>query len=501
MSDFEGSTLALQHYYDVAEVSRRLPMMTLYRANEQPFGTKMAVWMATPPREAPFPKQIRERLESELLKNRAINTPSSPRILDFGSGDGNGFVVTDELVGDPLATWFKSNGPLHPWQLLRLTEQLVNVVEAAHRADMHFLGLTTQNVFVVDEERFGIRTAPLGMCLHRQELRHLQDVSIVPNLVRHVPAWEFNDVVPPTQPDSEEGNEESGTTTADEAEAADRAPSEFVEHTSSGSIQNLDLFAQNEDAEDNAFELKDLTPDGLDADVYAVAAILYEAVCGQHPYFGDGREVCDAVFTMTRSEAKALTSKFDMPDSICKAITELVKVPKAGALNGLLSLIHAQLNESERVKALHAEKAYLDAPAFEPLKAKPQKVGFHIPHPRLVTALLACILLIGTAAITHHFSSQRHPVDLFALPELLPAVSEGVDLVLPQPADHPDLKLYLTNLADGSLIPLGQLPFIYRNQPTSAKINFVLMDERGKTTQLPVLTNSEPGLQIVTPVF
>ena len=40
---FEGTTLALQHYYDIVGVSRRLPLITVYRADEQPFGHQMAM--------------------------------------------------------------------------------------------------------------------------------------------------------------------------------------------------------------------------------------------------------------------------------------------------------------------------------------------------------------------------------------------------------------------------------------------------------------------------
>ena len=42
---FEGTTLALEHYYDVLGVSRKLPLMTVYQADEQPFGRRVAVWM------------------------------------------------------------------------------------------------------------------------------------------------------------------------------------------------------------------------------------------------------------------------------------------------------------------------------------------------------------------------------------------------------------------------------------------------------------------------
>ena len=69
---FEGSTLALQHYYDISAVARKLPLMTVYQATDQPFGRKMAIWMATYGEDLQVKPETAQRLDNAMMKNRAV---------------------------------------------------------------------------------------------------------------------------------------------------------------------------------------------------------------------------------------------------------------------------------------------------------------------------------------------------------------------------------------------------------------------------------------------
>lgn len=479
MSDFAGTTLALQHYYDMTGVALKLPLLTLYHANEQPFGRRMAVWMETDPFSTPLPVSVRERLDAALLKNRAVHARPALRILDFGTGEGHGFVVTDAISGDTLQTWLSCRGPLTEWQFLRLAEQLTEIVQSAHDAGFYELCLTTQNIFITDEKRFDITTAPLGIGLRRAEILSIRDLPVVPDLVRHIPPWEFQ-----TQPSS---------------------PSSDAPSDASNSIQDLDTHLDGHPVScptDGSEATANDEGRSLDADVYNVAAVLYEAISGQHPYFGSGRELCDAVAVMNTA-AQDLATIASFPKPVCEAVMVILENPRPDALTGFLSTVTALFDEKSRSQARQAEKPYLEAPALNLSRKKtirPGK-GHSIFPPRAIA--LAIALMILTALVTHHWSSQRHPVDLFALPELLPTVAEGVDIVIPLPRGHENVTVYISSLADGSLIRLGTLPLIYRNQPPSSRLNFVLQsdDQNKPLKQLPVVVRDTPGLQIVSSDF
>ena len=478
MSEFEGTTLALQHYYDITGVAMKLPLLTLYHANEQPFGRRMAVWMETDPFSTPLPKSVRERLEAALLKNRAVHVHHALRILDFGTGEGHGFVVTDDITGDTLQTWLNCHKTLTTWQFLRLAEQLTEIIEAAHASGFHELCLTTQNIFITDERRFDLTTAPLGIGLRRSEILAIRELPVVPELVRHIPPWDFKSLPDPILKGEAENSDGRSDSVQDLDSHLDDAPED-----SSTDIPEADAVSNE---------------DGFDADIYNAAAILYEAASGQHPYFGNGRELCDAVATMNTA-AQNLSEISTFPKPVCDAVMTLLEEPRCDALPGFLSTISPLFDENTRKQAIQAEKTYLEAPKLDVSKRRALRTRKTRSMPQPITIMMMILLMILTGWVTHHFSSQRHPVDLFALPELIPTATEGVDIVIPLPRGQSDVTVYLSSLADGSLVRLGMLPLIYRNQVPSSHLNFVLQfnGEENRVKQLPVVVRDTPGLQIV----
>jgi hypothetical protein len=111
---------------------------------------------------------------------------------------------------------------------------------------------------------------------------------------------------------------------------------------------------------------------------------------------------------------------------------------------------------------------------------------------------IALAILLGLAiAVTWHIASYQSPVDLFALPEIVPAVPDGIDVVLAPRSIPPETSVFLTSHADGTLIKIGTLPFIYRQQAPDTHLNFVIADEYGHTMQVPVTVKGENGLMLV----
>ena len=474
---FEGTTLALQHYYDITAVSRKLPLLTVYQASEQPFGQKMAVWMAEYGDRFGLDPETVHRLDDALMHNRAVRDPHALRVLDYGSGEGSSFVVTDAMAGVSLRARLLSSGPLPIWQVLRLLDQLTGIVNAAHASGFHDLCITSDNIFIVDDAHFEIVTGPLGIGLHRGEILRIKDVSISPDLMRHIPPWEFER---PQSPMLSTASLSAALHADDVAESADAGAA-----NDGNEIQDIDSSLATLEA-----------PNDLCSDVYSLAAIAYEALCAQHPFFHDGQDLCDAALTMFQSAPPRLSRRVEIPEELSNLVMDTIRTPKAGTENDFLAGFSSLCSKEDREAALQSAKAWV-APPSHLAKRPLRKAPTAFRHPFAIAAVAALVLVVVAVLVTWRLSSTRAPVDLFALPEILPAATHGVDVVLTSRATPPNTDVYITSLADGKLIRLGTMPFIYRSQESGARLNFVLADDKGNTMQIPVTVHGDQGLMVV----
>ena len=546
---FEGSTLALQHYYDIVAVARKLPLITIYQANEQPFGRKMSVWMATYGDDIQVPGETAKRLDNAMMKNRAVTDPHILRVLDFGTSEGHSFVVTDATKPDSvsLRSYLNAHGPLQPWQALRLLEQLTGIVTNAHQHNFRDLCLSSDNIFVTDTERFEIFVGPLGIGLHRADILELKDTPVITDLMRHIPPWEYASsgklksapksqqntnrdntsdesiqtlnpsqvTIDPDHPvddikDSSNDNPDSApeSATPESDNQTDKSQTDLHD-TNAQSNANTENSSETGNQDQKADSIQDLsqadislrpsiptTPEGLCEDVYAMAAIIYEALCGQHPYFSDDRDLCDAALTLVQGNPVELSSRSDVADTISDVVMETLNAPKLDSENTFLSQFAAACTEEERANAHAAEKYYLTPTQTIPKHRKTKKSSANIQHSFIITAIVAIICMAAAAFATYQFSHSYKPVDLFAIPEMIPPSPDGIDIVIAPRTLPPNTSIYLT-ATDGSLIRLGGLPFIYRKQEPGTKLNFVIADDSGNNTQVPVTVNSNNGLMVI----
>ena len=509
---FEGTTLALQHYYDIVGTSRKLPFLTVYRANEQPFGRRMAVWMASYNDDYKLPPETLHRLDDALLQNRAIANPHALRVLDYGTSEGNSFVVTDALESISLRAWLRSHGPLEPWQALRLLDQLTGIITSAHQANFYDLCLTTDNIFVQDEERFEIITGPLGIGLHRSELLKLRDVTISADMMRHLPPWEFakSSESKPTAPSAESSDSKPADTdpktdsdNRDSAEKTD-TPSEARE-SESAEINHL-LSDANDPRDDSIQQIDVLTdcalevpppPDNACPDIYALAVVIYEALSGQHPFFNEDRDLCDAALSIVQAMPPELAKHFEISESLSDIVMEWLQHPKKDSAPEFLNQFASCCTESDRQKAQQAEKTWIAPAPIQTSGKRRKKTAVKIEHPFWMMGIAAAILILASVAITWRIAQYADPVDLFALPELLPTASDGIDVVISSHVNPPDTYIYLVSMEDGQPIRLGTLPYIYRQQSPGAKLNFLIADESGHSLQVPVVVKGENGLMLI----
>lgn len=524
---YEGTTLALQHYYDLAGTPKKLPLLMVYPANEQPFGSRMMVWMATWHDIDHLLESTCHRLDDALLRNRAVSDPHILRVLDYGSSEGNSFVVTDAIQSLTLRSWLRTHGHLQIWQALRLLEQLTGILTAAHQSGFRSLCLTSDNIFIRDEERFDIQTGPLGIGLYRSEILDIRDVTITTDMMRHIPPWEYrvqnrdkSEQMPEKSSDTEEsgdaghassGNNQNETDAADVPpmiESHDEPCSNDADPSPKESLTDVPSNEAQRDTDDSIQELapEDVTisapdspepPDNLCPDVYAAAAILYESLCGQHPYFSDGCELCDSALSMAQGNPPELIKRIDISEGLNDVVMKTLRMPIKDSMVQFLNDFSAQCPQSERDKAQQAEKSWLIAPqSSAPEKRQKQKAG-RVRHPYLVLITAAVILIALSIGITWKFAQFSEPVDLFALPQIMPAAEhDGVDIVLASRTPAPNVEVYLTTF-DGIPARLGRLPYIHRQQQENARLDFLLVDEFGHTQQVPVKVQGNDGMMLV----
>ena len=504
---FEGTTLALQHYYDIVGTYRKLPLLTVYQANEQPFGNRVLVWMAAYGDDIKVAEDTAKRLDDAMLKNRAIAEPHVLRVLDYGTSEGFSFVVTDAIRAITLRAWLRAHGPLDTWQALRLLDQLTGIITTAHQSNFENLCLDSDNIFIINEDRFEIVTGPLGIGLHRNEILTIKDIPISAEFMRHIPPWEYakhkitlsSDQVPQAT-DSAPKEDSSPKTDESISEPSNPPPSEQETDLSlnDDSIQDLLLQPELEDSTPKSESLALIPPpDGLCPDIYNLAVVMYESLCGQHPFFSEDRDLCDAAFSIFQATPLPLSKRIEINDELNDVVMEKLQSPQKGTEAEFLTRFSACCSDADREKARQAEKTWLSPAPTQSSEKRKKKSHVKFKHPYAIAGIGAAIVLLLTIFITYKLAQYHEPVDLFAIPELIPANPQGVDVVISPHVLPPNTSIWLTSLADGSLIKLGSLPYIYRQQEPGAKLNFVISDESGHSMQVPVTVKGDQGLMMV----
>ena len=500
---FEGTTLALQHYYDIFAISRRLPLLTVYQAREQPFGRQMAVWMAAYGDDIQVSEKTHRQLDDILMQNRAVTNPHVLRVLDYGTSEGHSFVVTDALDAGTvtLRDYLRGHGPLENWQVLRLIEQLTTIIGDAHRVGFHDLCLTSDIIYIRDEKRFDVVTGPLGIGLHRSDILKIQNKSISTDLMRHIPPWEYartNDLslqsaAIPADSAADSADAQADGTDAPKASNDDDSKDGSNSEQADDSIQDLSNDVSAVVPSDSVSVT--MTPAGLCPDVYNLAAVTYEALSAQHPCFNE--DLSDAVLTLTQGNIVELDNLIEISTDLNAVVMNALKSPAENSEIQFLRAFGEHCSEEDRNKARQAEKTYDEPPVSQKAARRKRRTGAKIQHPLRWLAVLLLLFMAGTAFVTWKIARVYRPVDLFALPEIVPVAPDGVDVVIAARNAVPDIHIYLTSMADGSLILLGDLPYIHRKQAIGTKLNFVVTDDHGHTMQLPVNVNGKNGMMMV----
>ena len=491
----ENTTLALQHYYDVKGIIRKTKLSTVYSATEQPFGRTVDVWVLHQLEEMHPPAYVRERLENFFLQARKITHSACARVLDFGNiSNHEMFVILDSVSGPSLTDWLGSHGAMTRWQAYRVVEQLASLTAQAHSLGLQYLVLAPENIYVVDEKRFEIRVAPIGLGLYRTELLEMEDALVSVDLVKHIPPWEFakqRSAISPTKHDTVRGEVEES-----ESSSEDR---------NSDSIQDLDSEVILEKPSVTTIP----STDGNDMycpDLYAIACMAYTCLSGSHPYFREGRDVSDAVLTMLQESPIPLSESVQLEDGLSQLISKYIQEPLKGpeAIEKFTRTFRNFLSKDE-IDAVEKASAFYQTPnnqddmGIKHHRMNVQRFGKSVWITGAVAILVLAVLM------TWSLASIRRPVELFNLPELIPQdlQNEGVNIIVLvdfESKGRPDVEaeVYMSSL-DGELIYLGTAPYVLKNQQVGARLSFVISADGYKSAQSSlVVRESDHRTQVVT---
>ncbi len=103
--------------------------------------------------------EFRARFEREARAISQLPHPNICALYDIGRQDGTDYLVLEYLEGETLASFFERTGALDPDTALTLCIQIVNALDAAHRAGIVHRDLKPGNVMLV---RSGSGSAPLA---------------------------------------------------------------------------------------------------------------------------------------------------------------------------------------------------------------------------------------------------------------------------------------------------------------------------------------------------
>ncbi|MFI2705019.1 protein kinase domain-containing protein [Cellulosimicrobium composti] len=92
--------------------------------------------------------QGRERLRREALALQRLRHPAVAQILDVELDGPDAFIVTELVDGPTLEDEIAEGGPLDPWDLYELADQLAAALEAVHAAGVVHRDLKPSNVMV-----------------------------------------------------------------------------------------------------------------------------------------------------------------------------------------------------------------------------------------------------------------------------------------------------------------------------------------------------------------
>ena len=185
---------------------------------------------------------MRQRLSQEARLAARIVHPHGVQIYDQGvTPDGTPFMVMERVEGEPLVRWLKRVGPLPLHDVVRLVEQVAQVLTEAHGLGILHRDIKPHNIMLVaDHDELFVKVLDFGL-------------------------------------------------------AKPKDPEEDLTSTAVGAVVGTPVYMAPE-------QLIDHIPSDERSDLWGLAVVAYEALTGERPFRGPGRAALGAAIMLRKYE-------------------------------------------------------------------------------------------------------------------------------------------------------------------------------------------------------
>lgn len=373
MEDLQGGTLALEHRYDIDRRVGVIGLFATYLGTRHPFERPVSIKVCEAPAEHSVP-EVFHRIKKSAVDAAALDIEGVARVVDFGEIDRHvPFVVSESRPGVSLADLVESEGTLAPERALRLVGRLAGLVQAAHDRGVLHLGLAPTWITIPDDD---VERATLDHFLLHPSLDEVR--SMESELLSYDVVWPH----PPEQFDEEAPERDART------------------------------------------------------DVWALGAVLYWAVSGVHPYFGDPTDTSEGLLRIKGSRPPQDLAALGFDGALSELVMRALALDRADRFQTVQSFHRAiakQLGIDERPE--QPEPAEHD-PANQGAVTEDDREVMVIREPtRVGSALAMTVLLLALTNVGWFIWSAEDAYSAPPAQELAPrsVLPAGVEILSSPP--------------------------------------------------------------------
>ena len=125
-------------------------MATVYAAEQLATGESVVVKVLRP--EYARNEQLRRRFVREARYATSLDHPHVVRVHDAGEAEGVHYIVMQYVRGTDLRAWLASQGPLHPYETIRVLGEIADALDAAHASGLLHRDVKPGNVLIASGE-------------------------------------------------------------------------------------------------------------------------------------------------------------------------------------------------------------------------------------------------------------------------------------------------------------------------------------------------------------
>ena len=246
MENLQGGMLTLEHRYIIEQLQGRHAFVTMYRGTHEAFRRPVWIGIYDAMAEAGGDLALADALRARALEASALVDDGVLRIIDYGElEEGIPFVVSERISAPTLQSLLEREGALDPASVAALVRRLAAVLDNIHARRLHHGNFSPRWIYLPEEDPTRAMVAHAALGLSLPEMRRLEALTLGVDAL-----W-------PLPPEAFEADGDGGG------------------------------------------------PD-VAADVYALGLVAYQALVGQHPYFGEGTDPSDGILRMGKGAPRPL---------------------------------------------------------------------------------------------------------------------------------------------------------------------------------------------------